>query len=122
MTIALEQLADGSASDRNFQTLARLVVDTGGRSTGIRWGRVAADGSVLGGSGGFTVTKGATGLYTVNQAMSTAPIVLVSAGSTGGGYAVKVSPAPTTSGFGVVGFTTTTAANFDGEFHWIAIG
>jgi hypothetical protein len=36
--IALEQLADGSISDRNFQTLARLVLDTGGLSAGVRFG------------------------------------------------------------------------------------
>lgn len=36
--IALEQLADGSISDRNFQKLMGLVVDTGGRAVGLRWG------------------------------------------------------------------------------------
>lgn len=38
MTIVLEHLADGSISDRNFQTLMKLVPDTGGQSVGIRFG------------------------------------------------------------------------------------
>lgn len=38
MTISLEQLADGSVSDRNFQKLMRLVLDTGGISASVRWG------------------------------------------------------------------------------------
>lgn len=36
--IALEHLADGSVSDRNFQKLMSLVIDTGGLSVGIRFG------------------------------------------------------------------------------------
>lgn len=36
--INLENLLDGSISDRNFQALARLVVDTGGQSINIRCG------------------------------------------------------------------------------------
>jgi hypothetical protein len=35
VTISLEQLADGSVSDRNFQKLMSLVIDTGGQSVGI---------------------------------------------------------------------------------------
>lgn len=40
--ISLEQLADGSVSDRNFQRLMQLVPDTGGRALGVRWGSSSA--------------------------------------------------------------------------------
>lgn len=59
MTIALENLSDGSVSDRNFQALMRLVLDTGGKTVGIRFG--AATLTWAGGtqfSNGLTVTHG----------------------------------------------------------------
>lgn len=40
MTVSLEQLADGSVADRNFQALARVVLDTGGITAGVRFGTV----------------------------------------------------------------------------------
>jgi hypothetical protein len=92
----------------------------GGR---IMRGTVSAAGAVVAGAG-FTPARTAVGIYTVtfSTVMSSAPSVALVAGSTGGAYAVKVSTPPTTSGFGVTAFLTTTAANFDGEFHFIAIG
>lgn len=38
--ILLEQLFDNSPSARNFQKLAQIVPDTGGRSVGYRFGQV----------------------------------------------------------------------------------
>jgi hypothetical protein len=121
VTISLEQLADGSVSDRNFQKLMSLVPDTGGQSAGIRFGTVAANGAIIRGQG-FTVTKGAAGIYTVNQTWTTAPVVLVAVGSTGGALAVKVSTDPSTAGFGVTTYVSTSGANLDSMFHWLAIG
>jgi hypothetical protein len=58
MGIGLEQLADGSVSDRNFQALAQLVLDTGGKSLGIRFGTGSATWSASQVSGAVTVTHG----------------------------------------------------------------
>jgi hypothetical protein len=38
MTIPLQHVADGSVADHNFQTLQRLVLDTGGITASVRWG------------------------------------------------------------------------------------
>lgn len=38
--INLEPLGDGTITDRNFQTLRRLVLDTGGISARIRFGTI----------------------------------------------------------------------------------
>jgi hypothetical protein len=40
MPVPLEHIGDGSTVDRNFQTLQRLVLDTGGITAGIRFGTV----------------------------------------------------------------------------------
>jgi hypothetical protein len=40
--ISLEHLADGSLADRNFLTLTKLVLDTGGKSIGVRFGTSSA--------------------------------------------------------------------------------
>jgi hypothetical protein len=39
--INLEQLADGSISDRNFQKLMSLVPDSGGQTVGFRFGETS---------------------------------------------------------------------------------
>jgi hypothetical protein len=58
MTIALEQLADGSIADRNFQTLARLVLDTGGITAGVRFGTVTFTWTAAAASATMTVAHG----------------------------------------------------------------
>lgn len=66
MTISLEHLADGSPADRNFQTLARLVPDTGGIS--LFWRCVSGGVTNAGAKNygtGFTVARTGAGLYTV---------------------------------------------------------
>lgn len=67
MTIRLEQLADGSITDRNFQQLMSLVIDTGGESIGVRFGQKA-----------FT-WPGGTGLqtFTITHGLGRAPIVVL---------------------------------------------
>lgn len=79
-------------------------------------GRVNADGSIASGDG-FTVTKGATGLYTLNFPSSFRLVAL--------------TPAPFNNGFGtgqnavpgqVFIFLSSTAAAADSAFSFIAVG
>lgn len=67
MTISLEQLADGSLSDRNFQKLMRLVLDTGGVTAGARWGIATLS---------FTASTDSATL-SVTHGLGTTPIVAV---------------------------------------------
>lgn len=65
--IALEHLADGTISDRNFQALARLVPDTGGRSVAMRFGNVTLTWSASTASGNQTPAHGLpAGLTPIN--------------------------------------------------------
>jgi hypothetical protein len=66
VTIALEHLADNSVSDRNFKTLERLVIDTGGVSVFQRViaGNISNAGAKNGGVG-FTVSRTGVGVYPV---------------------------------------------------------
>lgn len=119
MTIALEHIADGSVVARNFELLMGLVPDTGGVSVSIRYGRVSAAGAILAGQG-FTVTKGAAGLYTINQTWPRAPVVIASLGSTSSITGIAVTPDPTTAGFGIATFNG--AGLINAMFQWFAIG
>jgi hypothetical protein len=56
--ISLEHLADGSLSDRNFQALMRLVLDTGGITAGVRWGAQALTFAASTNSATATVSHG----------------------------------------------------------------
>lgn len=105
---------------RNFQTIDRLLIDTGDLGLRLRAGTVSAAGAVTQGSG-FTVTKGAAGVFTINVGFSTTPVVLATVGSTAGVSAVKITSASTTA-IGVLTFDAATGASTDGEFHWVAIG
>jgi hypothetical protein len=122
MTIALEHIQpdDWAAVNRVVDVLRSLVLDAGGVSLSIRAGTVSAAGAVVRGQG-FTVTKTGTGTYTVTQTWARAPVVVVTVGSTASAAGMKVSTAPSTTGFGVTTFTTAGAA-IDSEFHWVAIG
>ena len=95
-----------------------------GAISGLRTvrGTVSSTGAIVEGAG-FTVTKGAPGVYaiTFNPAFADAPAVVAGAGASGGAYMAKVSPQPTTAGFGIIAFTTA-AANLDAEFHFVAVG
>jgi hypothetical protein len=119
--IALEHIQpdDWAAVNRVVDVLRSLVLDAGGQSLSIRAGTVSAAGAVVRGQG-FTVTKGTAGLYTINQAWARAPTVVVGLGSTSSITGAAVSPAPSTTGFGVATFGSAGLAN--AEFHWIAIG
>lgn len=58
MTISLDPLGDGSVSDRNFQKLMSLVLDTGGRSVGIRFGTATATWTASATSATVTIPHG----------------------------------------------------------------
>lgn len=120
--IHLEQLADGSVSDRNFQKLMSLVPDTGGLSIRVRAGAVSSTGTVISGTG-FTVVRNATGDYSVTVGFTQTPIVVVGAGATAAAYTTKLhaTTPPTATGFRVACLTSA-GALIDGSFHWVAIG
>jgi hypothetical protein len=124
MTIALEHIQpdDWAAVNRAVDTLRSLTIDTGGVSLFVRAGAVTSAGAVLAGSG-FTVTKNATGDYTVSLTFPRTPLVVVGTGTTAAFITAKLSATtpPSTAGFRVFTFTTSTAVAADGEFHWIAI-
>lgn len=67
MTISLEQLRDGSVSDRNFQTLMRLVLDTGGLTIGMRFGTTTLT---------FTAST-VSATATINHGLGSAPIAVL---------------------------------------------
>jgi hypothetical protein len=56
--IHLENLADGSISDRNFQKLKALVPDSGGQTAGFRFGVVVVTFTASATSSVETVTHG----------------------------------------------------------------
>lgn len=56
--ISLERLFDNSPTDRNFQRLVSLVVDTGGQSVGLRFGTVTLTYTASATSAAATVTHG----------------------------------------------------------------
>lgn len=123
--IALEHIQPGdwAAVNRVIDQLRSVVPDTGGTSLNVRAGSVAATGAIISGSG-FTVTKNATGDYTVTLAFARAPVVVVGTGESAAAYAVKLhsTTPPSATGFRVATFLTATGAAVDGAFHWWAIG
>lgn len=56
--ISLEQLRDGSTTDRNFQKLMSLVLDTGGLNLGLRFGTSTLAFTASTDSANRTVTHG----------------------------------------------------------------
>lgn len=111
MTIALEQLADGSVSDRNFQRLMSLVLDTGGRSVGIRFGTGTATWTAAVSSAAVTIPHG-LGRTPVAVFLSTRnPLVGYAASSIGATSFVA-------TGFETANLAITTTNTFD----WLVIG
>lgn len=112
MGISLEQLADGSTSDRNFQKLQVLVLDTGGASLGLRMG-----------TGSVTFTAANTSaVKVVSHGLGRTPAVVLTTPNANTGFVFSVTARASTT-FSVQGFTTgggsvTTTVNFD----WVAIG
>src|SRR4051812_22826886 len=116
--INLENLLDGSIADRNFQALARLVLDTGGRSIGIRFG--AATITWPGGSPFATVA--------VTHGLSRTPVV-VFAGDAGGGTMATNIPVWSASAPGATTFTAAAetsdasapAVGLTRTFYWVCL-
>lgn len=74
--ISLENLGDGSVSDRNFQKLMSLVLDTGGQSAGIRFG---TDTLTWASGQQFSAAK------TVTHGLGRTPLVVLALGNGTGG-------------------------------------
>ena len=118
--ISLEKVVDGGPVGRNFDTLQRLTIDSGGLSLRLRSGKVTSAGAVALGTG-FSASKTATGTYDVTVGFDNTPVVLACVGETAGALGCKVT-ASSTSSFTVVTFTTTSGALTDAAFYWTAIG
>lgn len=109
--IKLEHLADSSISDRNFQKLMSLVLDTGGESVGLRFGTGSATWTAAVNSASVTVPHGlgkipaAAGAFTRDLGIA---------------YAVTARDATniTVRGFATAGAPTSGTATFD----WAVIG
>jgi hypothetical protein len=109
--IALETIGDGSVSDRNFQTLQRLVLDTGGITAGIRFAAgtatwtgasTSANVTIPHGLGRTPVYVGTTSRDTLNE------------------YAVTAAD---DTNLTVVGYRTDGAVvTASAAFYWVAIG
>lgn len=116
MTVALEQLADGSISDRNFQKLMRIVLDTGGQTIGIRVGT-----SVLTWAGGnqFTGT-----LASIAHGLGKTPKVILATPQNPPVNAYAWTGTISSTVFSLTGQTTAAApvAGTTMTVGWVAIG
>jgi hypothetical protein len=112
--INLENLLDGSIADRNFQALARLGIDTGGQSVGIRFGVATLSWTASTDSAVLTVTHGLgrTPVVVVANSFSAASFASVP-------YCTTLSF--TSTSFGLAGIVR---AAFTGSTQvcWVAIG
>lgn len=116
MTVQLENLADGSVSDRNFQALARLVLDTGGRSIGIRFGtNSTVDWAASKDSSTATVTHGLgkTPIVVLCQFHDTGSLTTSPVANVGG---------LTSTQFSIAGHNDTAITATDVPFFWVVIG
>lgn len=116
MTIALEQLADGSISDRNFQRLATLVLDTGGKTVGIRFGtNSTVDFAASKDSSVATVTHGLgkTPVAAFCQFHDTGSLTISPVANIGGLTSTQLS---------VAGHNDTAITATDVPFFWVVIG
>jgi hypothetical protein len=113
--ISLEPLADGSPADRNFQALARLVLDTGGVTASVRWGIAAAT---------FTASR-VSADKTVTHGLGRTPIAVFVTGATDQAAHVVAFHAHsyTSTTFKARGdFTDGTAPTGNSNFAWVVIG
>lgn len=113
--INLEPLADDTVTDRNFQLLQRLVLDTGGKSVSIRFGASTMAWAASTDSGSKTITHG----------LGKTPVfVAVFNADTTGSYAGIA--AFTTSGVGATTFDTygrtPSAITGTKAIYWLVIG
>lgn len=115
MTIKLEQVGDGSVSDHNFQNLAKLVLDTGGQTVGMRSGSVSV------GIAASTVS----GTQTVNHGLGVTPtsvqLTLQGIAGFGGTQGVNLVAAPTSTQIQFqIDFQVATTGTF--PVYWLVIG
>lgn len=86
--IALDKVHD-LTTQRNMETLRRLVLDTGGRTADIRWGQ-----ATITWPGGSVNSNAAT----VAHGLASAPVFMTVQASNGGGfYDTVVGPSGTTN-------------------------
>jgi hypothetical protein len=118
MTVRLEQLADGSVADRNFQALARFVLDTGGVTAGARWG-----------TGTVTWPGGSpfTSTLTLAHGLGKAPVVAVATPQLAGASQVcsmnvVTFDATNVQWRGYATDDTSPAAAVTKIFYWLVIG
>lgn len=111
--IRLEHVADGSVSDRNFQKLMSLVLDTGGVNASVRWGTKS-----------FT-WPGATAVqsFTINHGLPTTPqvVLAVNGNNNTQGLPRTLSYTATTFSLSVIAPAAVAAAVAD-TYYWLAIG
>lgn len=113
--IPLEHLADGSISDRNFQKLMHLVVDTAGLEVAVRFG-----------IGSLTWPGGSrlTGALTIDSGLGVTPTVVVF-GSVETNMHVALTGVPSTASFTVQGNTidgSSPPSSTSRSFYWVAVG
>lgn len=113
--ISLEKLLDNSVAARNFLKLARLVLDTGGKSIGIRFGT---------GSIAFAASTDSTQPCIVLHGLGKAPQVIFATNKGASGYtkiAAFTTDIVTSTSFQVFArIPSATTGTLD--FYWIAIG
>jgi hypothetical protein len=109
MSIPLQDLADNTVADRNFRRLAQLVIDTGGRDVGVRFGVASTT---------FTASTLSTPT-TVTHGLGRTPVVAF-AGTENVGFTYSVT-ARTSTTITVQGFTSG-AVSQTNSFDWFVIG
>lgn len=110
--IKLEQLADGSAADRNFQRLVGLVLDTGGRSIGFRFGSTVV-----------ATSASATGSATQAHGLGKAPVAAFATGVGSGGLInAEIQSFDATNVVLRVGYTDGTGRTQNNTVYWLVIG
>jgi hypothetical protein len=112
--IGLEQLADGTISDRNFQRLNALVPDTGGQTVGLRFGVSSI---------GFTASTDSANTV-IAHGLGTTPIVAVATVAGAGSFATIA--ALNTFSYGATNFSVNgripSAATTTLPIVWLVIG
>lgn len=112
MTISLEQLHDNSPADRNFHKLAQLVLDTGGKTIGIRFG-----------TGSVTFTASTTSAtQTIAHGLAKVPqYIACQALDSSGAITVRPVSGADAVNFQAVG-RTASAVTGAATFYWAVIG
>lgn len=110
--IALEQLRDGSAADRNFLKLTGIVIDTGGTGVGVRFGSTVV-----------ATSASATGSATQAHGLGKAPVAAFATGvGTGGLINAEIQSFDATNVVLRVGYTDGTGRTQNNTVYWLVIG